>query len=91
VWLERLGRLKKFNYLIGIRSRDLPACSIVLQPGTLPRAPPPVLKTMRPKIQQLFYCMCIRCRDNVFTEALPGNGRGKQAHRLIGGIYDVRR
>jgi hypothetical protein len=38
VRLEGLGQLKKIH-LIGIRSRDLPACSIVPQPTTLPRAP----------------------------------------------------
>jgi hypothetical protein len=38
VRLEGLGRLKKIH-LIGIRTRDLPACSIVPQPTTLPRAP----------------------------------------------------
>jgi hypothetical protein len=37
--LEGLGQLKKSNDLIGIRSRDLPACSIVSQPTTIPRAP----------------------------------------------------
>jgi hypothetical protein len=38
VRLEGLGQLKKID-LIGIRTRDLPACSIVPQPTTLPRAP----------------------------------------------------
>jgi hypothetical protein len=38
VRLVGLGELKKLN-LIGIRSHDLPACSIVPQPTTLPRAP----------------------------------------------------
>jgi hypothetical protein len=37
--LEKLGQLKKSNYLIGTRTRDLPACSIVPHPTTLPRAP----------------------------------------------------
>jgi hypothetical protein len=37
--LEGLGKLKKSNDLIGIRTRDLPACSVVPQPTTLPRAP----------------------------------------------------
>jgi hypothetical protein len=37
--LERLGILKKSNDLIGIRTRDLPACSTVPQPTTVPRAP----------------------------------------------------
>jgi hypothetical protein len=31
--------IEKFNDLIGISVRDLPACSIVPQPSTLPRAP----------------------------------------------------
>jgi hypothetical protein len=38
--LEGLGQLKtKSNNLIGNRNRDLPACNIVPQPNTLPRAP----------------------------------------------------
>jgi hypothetical protein len=37
VRLEGLGQLKKIH-LIGIRTRDLAACSIVPQPTTLPRA-----------------------------------------------------
>jgi hypothetical protein len=31
--------IEKSNYLIRIRNRDLPACSIMPQPTTLPRAP----------------------------------------------------
>jgi hypothetical protein len=38
VRLEGLSNLKKIH-LIGIRSRGLPACSIVPQPTTLPHAP----------------------------------------------------
>jgi hypothetical protein len=34
--LEGLGQLKKFNDLIGNRTRVFPACSIVPQPSTLP-------------------------------------------------------
>jgi hypothetical protein len=34
-----LGKLIKFDYLIGPRTRDLPASSIVPQPTTLPLAP----------------------------------------------------
>jgi hypothetical protein len=37
--LEGLGQLKISNDLIGTRSRDFPACSIVPKPTTLPRAP----------------------------------------------------
>jgi hypothetical protein len=39
VRLEMLGKLKKFNHLIGSRTRDLPACSILPQPTTLPPSP----------------------------------------------------
>jgi hypothetical protein len=35
--LEGLGQLKKSSDLIGIRNRDLTACSIMPQPTTLPR------------------------------------------------------
>jgi hypothetical protein len=38
VRLERLGQLKNANDLIGNRTRDFPACSIMPQPTTLPRA-----------------------------------------------------
>jgi hypothetical protein len=39
VRLEGLGQLKQTNDLIGNGNRDLPACSIVPQKTTLPRAP----------------------------------------------------
>jgi hypothetical protein len=41
VRLEGLGKLKKKIDLVGTRSRDLPAYSIVPQPITLPHAPNP--------------------------------------------------
>jgi hypothetical protein len=47
--LEGLGKLKTIH-LIGTRSRDLPVCSIVPQPTTLPRAP---TKTGRLKIPEM--------------------------------------
>jgi hypothetical protein len=37
--LEELGKLKKSNDIIGNQTGDLPACSIVPQPTTLPHAP----------------------------------------------------
>jgi hypothetical protein len=43
--LEGLGKLKR-SHLIGTQSRDLPACSIVPQPTTLPRAPQ-LIRSMR--------------------------------------------
>jgi predicted phosphatase len=46
-------------------------------------------------VQKLFYfCVCIRCSGNVFTEPLPTNDREihiRDRHRLMGGIYEVRR
>jgi hypothetical protein len=39
VRLEEIGQLKKFNDLIGNRTGDLPACSIVPQRTTLQRVP----------------------------------------------------
>jgi hypothetical protein len=44
--LEELGQLKKIH-LIGTRTRDLPACSIVPQPTTLPRAPHEIIYVMK--------------------------------------------
>jgi hypothetical protein len=37
--LQALGQLKKCNDLIGTRTQDLPVCSVLLQPTTLPRSP----------------------------------------------------
>jgi hypothetical protein len=42
----RMRSIEKPNYLIGTWTRDLPACSIVPEPTTLPRAP------------VLLYCHC---------------------------------
>jgi hypothetical protein len=39
VRLEGLGQLKKSNNLNGNRTHNLPACTIVPQPSTIPRAP----------------------------------------------------
>jgi hypothetical protein len=44
--LERLYKLKKANELIGNRTRDLPACSIVPQLTTLARAPNSVKRSL---------------------------------------------
>jgi hypothetical protein len=48
----------------------------------------------KPRIQQFLYCcVYILCRGNVFTEPLPINDRGIhiQSHRVMGGIYELRR
>jgi hypothetical protein len=39
--LEGLDKLKELIDFIGTRNRDLLACSMVPQPTTLPRIPPP--------------------------------------------------
>jgi hypothetical protein len=41
MWLEGLGKLKKYNDLIGNRNHDLPACSIMPQATKLPRIDEP--------------------------------------------------
>jgi hypothetical protein len=43
------------------------------------------------RIQQFYSCLCIGCRDNVFTEPLPNNDRRIhiQTHRLLGGGGDL--
>jgi hypothetical protein len=51
VRLEGLGQLKKIHP-IGTRTRDFPACSVVPQPTTLPRAP--TLKQILMKIRYEF-------------------------------------
>jgi hypothetical protein len=59
VRLEGLGQLKKSNYLIGNLTRDLPDCTIVPQPTTLPRAPCKSIcnmKTMSAEICFLRHC-----------------------------------
>jgi hypothetical protein len=48
----------------------------------------------RRRAQQFFYCcVCICCRGNVFTEPLRSKNKviHIQTHRLMGGIYEVRR
>jgi hypothetical protein len=55
VRLEGLGKLKKSNDLIVIRTRDLPACRIVPQPTTLPRAPPRSVRRKSGKGEQEQY------------------------------------
>jgi hypothetical protein len=52
--LEILGKLKKYNDPIGKRTNDLPACSIVPQPTTLPRGPMCYIRTYMP-IQKNFH------------------------------------
>jgi hypothetical protein len=44
-------------------------------------------------VQQFYRCVCVRCRGNNFTEALPSNDKDIhiQTHGLVRGIYEVRR
>jgi hypothetical protein len=46
---ERIRKFEKFSNLIGIPTHDVPACSVVPQPTTLPRA----TKTMPSKMLQI--------------------------------------
>jgi hypothetical protein len=39
----RIRSIERSNYLVGIRTRDLPVCSTVSQPTTLTRAPSPLV------------------------------------------------
>jgi hypothetical protein len=55
VRLEGLGKFEKSNDLTGNRTRDLPVCSIVPEPTTLPRAPK--LYIINPKIIQHAYVL----------------------------------
>jgi hypothetical protein len=45
------------------------------------------------RVQFLYFSVYIRGRGNVFTEPLPSSDRGIhiQTHRLMGGVYEVRR
>jgi hypothetical protein len=53
--LEGLGKLKKKIHLIGTRTRDLPVCSIVPQPTTLPRARQPIVTGSQSSQETIHY------------------------------------
>jgi hypothetical protein len=67
VRLEGLGQLKKIH-LIGTRSRDLPDCSIVPQPTTLPRAPSARDETLFPAAYMWSKLQKINCRIRATKE-----------------------
>jgi hypothetical protein len=81
VRLEGLGQLKHSNDLIRIWTRDLPACSMVPQPPTLPRAPGVCIVRIKTKeIEIYFMCpnplkpsasICTTCFDIVNLCILP--------------------
>jgi hypothetical protein len=54
MWLERLGKLKKSNYLIKNRTPEITTCSIVPQPTMLLCAPHKQIqkRTMREKQEE---------------------------------------
>jgi hypothetical protein len=65
VRLERAGKLKKkSNNFIRNGTRDLPACSIVLQPIKLPRDP---LWSLRLKNVQKFMCLGTTVTDRTYV------------------------
>jgi hypothetical protein len=76
VRLEGLGKLKKFNDLIGNRTRDLPSCSIVPQATTLPRSPTSnkffIIKRRRRNVCSRKVC----CMRKGKGKAIPVTGRG---------------
>jgi hypothetical protein len=51
---RKLGEFKKFNDLVGTRTRDLPACSIAPQLSALPRAPAQ---------SRQYWVRCVGCTD----------------------------
>jgi hypothetical protein len=79
VQLEGLGELKKKIVDIGIRSRDLLACSIVPQPPTLPCAP-----TLVADECSRSECACRHCRGpRVSWNTWTGTGNGPAQGRVI--------
>jgi hypothetical protein len=71
VRLEGLGQLKKIH-LVGTRTRDLPACSIVPQPTTLPRT---VLKTVRGIRERTRRFVACTTLSEAYREDIASNGR----------------
>jgi hypothetical protein len=61
VRLEGLGKFKKFIHLIGSRTRDLSACSIVPQPTTLPRVPYYIYIYSTDVLEQQVFRNCTNC------------------------------
>jgi hypothetical protein len=55
----RIRSIEKSNDLIGNQTRDVPACSIVPQPTTLPRSPPPpIFKLFDSVIKAVRWIQC---------------------------------
>jgi hypothetical protein len=65
----RIKLIKKFNDLIGDRTRNLPACNIVPQPTTLPRGPLSDLSGMVDVIR--FETLHTREGDQLFSLIKP--------------------
>jgi hypothetical protein len=49
----RIGSIEKSNDLVGNRTRDFAACSIMPQPTTLPRAPDDILFYLKSLIMRV--------------------------------------
>jgi hypothetical protein len=74
VRLKGLGKLKKVH-LIGTRTRDLLACSIVSQPTMLPRACPQFWRVRNEKLQKFtcyLYSACLPVRMLTTRKLLNG-------------------
>jgi hypothetical protein len=87
VWLEGLGKLRKSSYFIGDRTRDLPACSILLQPTMLPLAQRHEYKYTHEKAvveQSVIGCLeGIKYRTYVANNVLSNNGTSTVSHQLL--------
>jgi hypothetical protein len=79
--LERLGKLKKSNELIRTRTRDLPACSIVPQPPTIP-LPGTVFNAQLPVNNPVTSLHCFLSSDKFFRR--PSNEELRPSHTWRG-------
>jgi hypothetical protein len=70
VRLEVLGKSKKNNDLIGTRTRDIPACSIVPQQTTLPL--PRIMNYYRSNIEALIIWVEVKLHE-FLTSVLDGS------------------
>jgi hypothetical protein len=67
VRLETLSKLKESTDLIRIRTRDLPVCSIVPQPTSLPRAPEPGNVQLNISLSGAYVCLFCQAVILLFT------------------------
>jgi hypothetical protein len=83
VWLEGLGKLKKCIHLIGSRTRDIPACSIV--PYPLHYCVPPIITASSFVISENTEHCCLGGRGGNYNRNLIKNvaGRSKLGYKHV--------